>query len=117
MSDALKHGVSNDQIGTVLVDIKQISDKVVELSISDVRQGIPSDMDLANSESLGCNWCTCSSASCADKSRYSAAISPDPPCQFKWTKGHGLHCTHLIVEDEAFMAEGFSSGGSRAVRP
>jgi len=53
VSNALKHGFPNDQSGTVLVEIRQDEEQAVELSISDDGQGIPPDMNLAKSESLG----------------------------------------------------------------
>ncbi|QHE77700.1 sensor histidine kinase [Hydrogenophaga sp. PBL-H3] len=53
VSNALKHGFPEDRRGTVLVEIGQDADQVVELAISDDGQGIPHDMDLGKSESLG----------------------------------------------------------------
>ncbi|MCY1382003.1 hypothetical protein D9M69_699790 [compost metagenome] len=53
MSNALKHGFPHDQSGTVLVEIRQNDEQAVELSISDDGQGIPPDMDLDKSDSLG----------------------------------------------------------------
>jgi PAS domain S-box-containing protein len=53
VSNALKHGFPDDRCGTVLVEIRQDADQVVELSISDDGQGIPPERDLARSESLG----------------------------------------------------------------
>lgn len=53
VSNALKHGFPNDRKGTVLVEIRQGADHAVELSISDDGQGVPLDLDLAKSESLG----------------------------------------------------------------
>jgi PAS domain S-box-containing protein len=53
VSNALKHGFPNDRRGELLVEISQDADQVVELAISDDGQGIPPDMNLAKSESLG----------------------------------------------------------------
>ena len=53
VSNALKHGFPNDRSGTVLVEIRENADQVVELSISDDGQGIALDKDLGKSESLG----------------------------------------------------------------
>jgi two-component sensor histidine kinase len=53
VSNALKHGFPNDQSGTVLVEIRQDAEQAVELSISDDGQGIPPDLNLARSDSLG----------------------------------------------------------------
>jgi PAS domain S-box-containing protein len=53
VSNALKHGFPDNRPGKVLVEISQDADQVVELSISDNGQGIPPDMNLAKSESLG----------------------------------------------------------------
>lgn len=53
VSNALKHGFPNERGGKVLVNISQDADQEVELSISDDGQGIPPDMDLTKSDSLG----------------------------------------------------------------
>lgn len=53
VSNALKHGFPEDRRGTVMVEISQDTEQVVKLSISDDGQGIPLDMDLSKSESLG----------------------------------------------------------------
>ncbi len=53
VSNALKHGFPNDQSGTVLVEISQNEEQVVELSISDDGRGISPEMDLTRSDSLG----------------------------------------------------------------
>jgi PAS domain S-box-containing protein len=53
VSNALKHGFPDNRPGKVLVEISQDENQVVELSISDNGQGIPPDMNLAKSESLG----------------------------------------------------------------
>jgi PAS domain S-box-containing protein len=53
VSNALKHGFPNERGGKVLVKISQDADQEVELSISDDGQGIPPDMDLTKSDSLG----------------------------------------------------------------
>ena len=53
VSNALKHGFADDRSGSVLVEIRQHPDQVVELSISDDGCGMPDDTDLARSDSLG----------------------------------------------------------------
>lgn len=53
VSNALKHGFADGQAGTILVELSQDHDKHVELSISNDGRGIPDDLDLLRTGSLG----------------------------------------------------------------
>jgi PAS domain S-box-containing protein len=53
VSNALKHGFPAHQAGQVEVDIREVEGNWIELSISDDGQGIPQDLDLARTDSLG----------------------------------------------------------------
>jgi two-component sensor histidine kinase len=53
VSNALKHGFTDHQKGTIVVDIRPLDDQQVELSISDDGKGIPEELDLMRTGSLG----------------------------------------------------------------
>jgi PAS domain S-box-containing protein len=53
VSNALKHGFTDQQKGTIVVDIRPLGDQHVELSISDDGKGIPEELDLMRTGSLG----------------------------------------------------------------
>lgn len=53
VSNALKHGFSQRNEGTIQVVIRQLDDQQVQLSISDDGQGIAEDLDLLLTGSLG----------------------------------------------------------------
>jgi PAS domain S-box-containing protein len=53
VSNALKHGFTDQQKGTIVVDIHPLGDQHVELSISDDGKGIPEELDLMRTGSLG----------------------------------------------------------------
>ena len=53
VSNALKHGFPGQQTGQVEVNIREHEDNWVELSISDDGEGIPRDLDIARTDSLG----------------------------------------------------------------
>jgi PAS domain S-box-containing protein len=53
VSNALKHGFRQRQQGRIQVNISQLEGQQVQLSISDDGQGIPDDMDLTRTGSLG----------------------------------------------------------------
>jgi PAS domain S-box-containing protein len=53
VSNALKHGFTDQQEGTIVVDIRPLGDQHVELSISDDGKGIPEELDLMRTGSLG----------------------------------------------------------------
>ena len=53
VSNALKHGFPGQQTGHVEVNIREHEDNWVELSISDDGEGIPQDLDIARTDSLG----------------------------------------------------------------
>ncbi|MGE0097834.1 MAG: sensor histidine kinase [Hydrogenophaga sp.] len=53
VSNALKHGFSEQQSGTIDVDIRHDANNLVELSISNDGKRIPEDLDLLRTGSLG----------------------------------------------------------------
>jgi two-component system, sensor histidine kinase PdtaS len=53
VSNALKHGFAEGQAGTILVELNQDHGRHVELSISNDGRGIPDDLDLLRTGSLG----------------------------------------------------------------
>jgi PAS domain S-box-containing protein len=53
VSNALKHGFPDQQAGRIEVDIRELDEKWVVLSISDDGKGIPEGLDLQRTDSLG----------------------------------------------------------------
>lgn len=53
VSNALKHGFTEQQNGKIVVDIRELEDRQVVLTVSDDGKGIPQELDLAHTGSLG----------------------------------------------------------------
>jgi len=53
VSNALKHAFSEGDKGTITVRMHQTSDSLIELSVADDGCGLPKDLDIATTESLG----------------------------------------------------------------
>lgn len=53
VSNALKHGFAEQQNGRIVVDIRELDERQVVLTVSDDGKGIPQELDLARTGSLG----------------------------------------------------------------
>ncbi|MBT4091876.1 MAG: histidine kinase, partial [Deltaproteobacteria bacterium] len=56
VSNALKYAFPEDRKGEISVTLRSISEDEIELRVSDDGVGIPEDMDIGSTDSLGLEW-------------------------------------------------------------